>query len=54
MEMLGDIGGFQDAILIVFGALMGSYTPNLFTTSIIKSFFRIEASRKDREYVLTN
>ena len=40
--MLGDIGGFHDALFVIFETFMGYYTPVLFMQSLIKSLFKID------------
>jgi hypothetical protein len=40
--MLGDIGGFNDALFLIFEFLMGYYTPVLFMQSLIKSLYKID------------
>ena len=40
--MLGDIGGFHDALIMIFESFMGYYAPVLFMQSLIKSLFKID------------
>ena len=42
LDMIGDIGGFSDAIFMIFEFLMGSYAPGLFMSSLIKSLYRVD------------
>ena len=40
--MLGDVGGFSDALFIIFESVMGYYAPVLFMQSLIKSMYKID------------
>ena len=42
LDMVGDLGGFNDAIVILFSLLLGNYSPNLFFKSVIKAVFRVD------------
>lgn len=42
LDMIGDLGGFSDAIVISFSLLLGNYSPNLFFKSVIKAVFRVD------------
>ena len=42
LDMVGDIGGLTDATVLIFSALMGSYSPNLLGRSIIEAVFRVD------------
>jgi len=42
LDMVGDLGGFNDAIVIFFSLLLGNYSPNLFFKSVIKAVFRVD------------
>lgn len=42
--MLGQIGGLNDALFLIFEALMGLYTPAMFAMSFLKHFFLVDHS----------
>jgi hypothetical protein len=47
--MIGEIGGFNDAIMLIFEFAMSFYAPGLFVVSFVKSIFlfdQIEGSSK--------
>jgi|LakMenEpi03Aug12_release.lakeMendotaPanAssembly.Ray.scaffolds.fasta_scaffold5260542_1 hypothetical protein len=39
--MLGDIGGFNDALILIFKSFMGHYAAVQFMQSLIKSLYKI-------------
>lgn len=41
LDMIGDIGGFYDAMVLAFSLIMSNYSPNLFLASVISSIFRV-------------
>jgi len=41
MDLLGDVGGFNDAVEEITQVLVGLLTPGIFLTSQIKSIFNI-------------
>jgi len=47
LDAFGDVGGFSEIILIIFGALIGSYSPNLFFRSVIRSVFRVDVTENE-------
>ena len=40
--MLGDIGGFHEALIMIFESFVGYYAPVLFMQSLIKSMYKID------------
>ena len=48
--MIGEIGGFNDAILIIFEFVMSYYGPSLFMTSMVKSLFPIDRFKPVRRH----
>ena len=40
--MIGDVGGFHDAINLIFEFFMAFYAPGLFLNSLIKSLFKVD------------
>jgi len=40
--MIGEIGGFNDAIMLIFEFAMSFYVPGLFIASFVKSVFLLD------------
>jgi len=49
--MLGDIGGFSDAIVLICSILLGNYTPRLYLNSILKNVFKVDAEGDDSHHL---
>jgi hypothetical protein len=42
MDMMGEVGGFNDALFLIFELFMSYYAPTLFMQSLIKSIFLVD------------
>jgi len=42
LDMFGDVGGFSDAIMMLFSTILGGYSPSLFFASVLQAVFRID------------
>jgi hypothetical protein len=42
MDLIGEVGGFNDALFLIFEFVMSYYTPTLFIQSLVKSMFQID------------
>jgi len=49
LDMLGEIGGFFDAIFLISSALIGAYTEKHFRESVLETEAPVDTDRKEEE-----
>ena len=49
LDMLGEIGGFFDAIFLISSALIGAYTEKHFRESVLETEATVDTERKEEE-----
>jgi len=42
LDMFGDVGGFRDAVILLFRTILGSYSPSLFFASVLQAVFWVD------------
>ena len=42
MDLIGEVGGFNDALFLIFEFFMSYYAPTLFMQSLVKSIFKVD------------
>ena len=42
MDLFGEVGGFNDALFLIFEFFMSYYAPTLFMQSLVKSLFQVD------------